>query len=135
MAAGAGIELGQFHPVALRAEGTAHLFLFGIGEEQPDCIPSAPCVSRSMASFVGIGSLSARWRPPLTPVRALLGIDYVYAPRTSNNGTSTTSGVNFGLGAAIDQDGRWSIEARYHHPRRALGLFRSLLQVTLNRAF
>ncbi|MDF2770788.1 MAG: hypothetical protein K0S86_281 [Geminicoccaceae bacterium] len=95
------------------------------------CAPGGICVGRKTADAVAIASLSARLRVPSTPAYALVGLDYVFAPSTFDPGPSSTSGFNAGLGWSMGSAGRRTLEARYHAPRRDLGLTKSLVDITL----
>ncbi|HEX6053507.1 MAG TPA: hypothetical protein VFZ21_29765 [Gemmatimonadaceae bacterium] len=131
LAAVAGAEIGRASVVGLRAEGTGFVRLNGGSGDTPLCAPGGVCVGRKTADAVAIASLSARVRVPSTPAYALIGVDYIYAPSTLDPGPSSTSGFNAGLGWSMGRAGRRTLEARYHAPRRDLGLTRSLVDITL----
>src|SRR5262249_40625685 len=128
ISAGAGLELGARSLIGVRVEGTAMQFLSSIGEEVPECVPNR-CAARSMASFAAVAAVSGRIRPPSVPIYLMGGADWLYAPRTTESGSSTSAGLNVGLGWAVNR--RLALEARYHDPRRDLGLLRSLVGVSL----
>jgi hypothetical protein len=131
IAAGGGIELATHSAIALRGEVMGFFFLTG-ESASADCVIGGPCVDESSADFAGILSLSAKLRPADAPLYFLAGGDFLYAPRTSSQESGTTTGLNVGIGTSLGHARKYGIEARYHAPRRDLGLMKALFQVTLN---
>jgi hypothetical protein len=130
-ALGAGLEFGARHAVAVRAEATGMLFLTGVGADA-SCIGPEPCPSKSSADVAAIAGLSARLRPRSGPLFVLAGADWIYAPRTSEAGAPTVTGVNLGAGLSLGHARRHTVEARWHLPRQDRGLMRWLMQLTVH---
>jgi hypothetical protein len=130
-ALGAGLEFGARHAVAVRAEATGMLFLSGVGADA-SCIGPDPCPSTSSADVAVIAGLSARMRPASGPLFLLGGADWIYAPRTSDAGAATVTGVNLGAGLSLGHARRHTVEARWHLPRQDRGLMRWLMQLTVH---
>jgi hypothetical protein len=126
----AGAELRFARVFAVRTDATALGFLAG-ASAIPECIPSAPCITRRTVGFGAIGAVAAVVQPFAFPVYVMGGIERIYAPNTESPGPSAASGVNVGGGIGFDRNRRRAIEARYYVPRRDLGLTSALVQVSL----